>query len=250
MIPLAISKKIQNFSENLFIFSKKQKNFEDSEKTANFSCIPLQNCYIQSFQSEFIFLENPCTFLKQRKVWTLWEMLVLTVEFYCKVATASQFLQFQIFVRKTLFLFWKSLEFELFEDCYNFNRFYGKIAAFTILKYFSFSRKTEVFFDTSKSQNLNVLRNLTNSFALYSKFVTISDFRTFQGFFRKTHPFLQKNTTFERFEKFHCCVRIRHQIGWPFQSQSTSNWLNLAVFKNSSFFFEKTLYFFRTQFFE
>ena len=60
-------KKIQNFSENLFIFSKKQKSFEDSEKTANFSCIPLQNCYIQSFQSEFIFFGECMYFFETAK---------------------------------------------------------------------------------------------------------------------------------------------------------------------------------------
>ena len=160
-----------------------------------------------------------------------------------KLLPQANFYNFRFLFEKPFFIFWKSLEFELLEDCYNFNRFYDKFAAFAILKDCSFSRKTEVFFDTSKSRKLNVLRNLTNSFALYSKFVTISDFRTFQGFFRKTHPFLQKNTTFERFEKSHCYVPIRHQIGWPFQSQSTSNWLSLAVFKKSGFFFEKTVYF-------
>ena len=69
-------KKIHTSSENLFIFSKKQKYFEQFERNANFSCIPQQNCYLQSFQSEFIFLENPCTLLEQPNVWTFWEMLV------------------------------------------------------------------------------------------------------------------------------------------------------------------------------
>ena len=119
-------------------------------------------------------------------------MLVFQLNSTEKFRTPVNFYNFKIFVRKTQLLFWKSLKFELFEDCYNFSRFYGRFATFAILKDFSFSRKTEVFFNTSKSQNLNVLRNLTISFALYSKFVIISDFRTFQGFFRKTHLFLQK----------------------------------------------------------
>ena len=119
-------------------------------------------------------------------------MLVFQLNSTEKFLTPVNFYNFKIFVRKTQLLFWKSLKFELFEDCYNFSWFYGKFAAFAILKNFSFSQKTEVFFNTSKSQNLNVLRNLTISFAFYSKFVTISEFWKLQGFFWKTHLFLQK----------------------------------------------------------
>ena len=160
----SLFKKIQNISGILFIFSKRQKNFEDFEKTAIFSCIPLQNCYLQSFQSEFIFLENPCTFLKQPKVRTFWEKLVFQLNSTAKLLPPANFYTFKIFERKAHF-FQESLRFELFEDCYNFGQIYGKFAASAILKDFSFPRKTEVFFKTSKSHNMNVLRNLTVPFA-------------------------------------------------------------------------------------
>ena len=119
-----------------------------------------------------------------------WEMLVFqlnsTANCYRQpIFTISRFL----FERPIFFL--KKPEAWIFKDCYNFSRFYGKFAAFAILKDFSFSRKSEVFFNNSKSQNLNVSRNLTNSFKLYSKFVTISDFWKFQDF-SKNPPFLQK----------------------------------------------------------
>ena len=176
-------------------------------------------------------------------------MLVFQLNSIAKLLPQANFYNFKIFVRKTQLLFWKSLKFELFEDCYNFGQFYGKFAASAILKDFSFPRKTEVFFKTSKSHKLNVLRNLTNSFALYSKFATISDFWKFQGFFRKTHLFWKKTQDLNVLRNLNlpfafdikladCFSRSRHQIG-----------LSLAVFKNSGFFSEKNI-FFRTQFFE
>ena len=150
-------KKIQTLSENLFILSKKRNYFEHFEKTATFSCIPQQNCYLQSFQGEFIFLANPCTFLEQSKVWTFGEMLVFQLNSTAKLLPQANFYNFKIFVRKTQFFFiLKKPEVWTSEDCYNFSRFHGKFAAFAILKLFSFSRKTEVFFNTSNSQNLNV----------------------------------------------------------------------------------------------
>ena len=149
----------------------------------------------------------------------------VSVEFYCKVATASQFLQLQDFCLKNpFFFFYKSLQFELFGDCYNFSRFYGKFAAFAILKDYSFSRKTEVFFKTSTSHNLNVFGNLPNSFALYSKFVTSSDFRKLHCFFGKPVFFLQKTHFLNVLRNLtvpfafdiklaNCSSRSRYQIG-------------------------------------
>ena len=167
------------------------------------------------------------------------------VEFYCKDATASEFLNFQDFYSKNPFFYYKkSLNFEFFEDCYKFSRFYGKFAAFSILKVFSFSRKTEVVFITSKSQNLNILRNLTNSFALYSKFVTISDFWKFQDFFGKPIFFCKKPNSWKFWE-----ISL-------FQSHSTSNWLTVSVavdiklaklscFQKFRFLFQKNHLFFQ-----
>ena len=109
------------------------------------------------------------------------------------------------------------MKFDFFEDCYNFSRFYCKFAAFSILKVFDFSQKTEVFFITSKSQNLNVLRNLTTSFALYSKFVTIRGFWKLQDFFGKP-IFFCKKPSFWTFWEFSL-----------FRLHSTSNWLSVSV---------------------
>ena len=140
-------------------------------------------------------------------------MLVFQLNSTAKLLPPANFYNFKIFVRKThRFYFKKSMKFDFFEDCYNFSRLYGKFDDFAIFKDFSFSRKTEVFLNSPKSQHLNVLRNLTYSFKLYSKFVTISDFWKFQCFFRTTHLFLPKNPIFESFEKSHCFSRIRHQI--------------------------------------
>ena len=133
--------------------------------------------------------------------------------------------------------------------------FYGKNHTFNRFKIYSnfFGEPFLFFFITAK--NLNVLRNLTVSVALYSKIATSSHFRkinffwkthlffrtaqifwnfweiwrielhsaanlpasaifeNFKVFSRKTHLFLQKNPTFESFEKSYCSVRIRHPIG-------------------------------------
>ena len=149
-------KRIQTFSENLFIFSKKQKFFEHFEKTANFSCIPQQNCYLQSFQGEFIFfgeskyffitaksmnvlrsvsvsvefyskvatfshfklnsffLEKPCTFLEQPKVWSFWEMLLFQLDSTANLLTPANFYTFKIFVRKPHFFILKKPEVRTF----------------------------------------------------------------------------------------------------------------------------------------
>ena len=122
------------------------------------------------------FLEKPCTFLEQPKVWSFWETLLFQLDSTANLLTPAKFYTFNIFVREPHFFFLQKPEVWTFEDCYCFSWFYGKSAAFAILKDFSFSRKIEVFFNTSKSQKLDVLRNLTNSFSLYSKFATISDF--------------------------------------------------------------------------
>ena len=100
-------KKIQTFSGNLFIFSKKQNYFEHFQKTATFSCIPQQKSYLQSFQGKFIFLENQCTFLEQPKVWTFWEMLVFQLNSTAKMLPQANFYNFKIFNRKTHFFKFK-----------------------------------------------------------------------------------------------------------------------------------------------
>ena len=63
---------------------------------------------------------------------------------------------------------------------------------------------------------MNVLRNLTYSFKLYSRFVTISDFWKFQCFFGK--PIFLKKTNSWTFRKTSL-----------FRSQLTSSWLTVSV---------------------
>ena len=169
------------------------------------------------FKVNSFFLEKPCTFLEQPKVWSFWEMLLFRLDSTANLLTPANFYTFKIFVRKPHFFILKKPEVWTFEDCYSFSQFCGKLAAFAILKDFSFSRKIEVFFNTSKSQNLNVLRNLTNSFALYSKFFTISDFWQFQEFFGKPILFCKKPNSWKFWE---ISLILSH---------STSNWLTVSV---------------------
>ena len=64
-------------------------------------------------------------------------------------------------------------------------------------------------------------------------------FKKFKVFIGKPIFSCKKNPISESFDRSHCSVRIWHQNGQLFQSQWTSNWLSLAVFKNSSFFSKK-----------
>ena len=194
---------------------------------------------LRSFQGELIFLENPCTFLKQPKVWTFWEMLVFQLNSTAKLLPQANFYNFKISVRKTHFFILKKPEVWTFWGLLQFQLILRQACCLCHFKRLQFfSRKTEVFFDTSKSQNLNVLRNLTNSFALYSKFVTISDFRKIQGFFGKLIFFCKKHNFWTFWE-----ISL-------LRSHSISNWLTVSVavdiklaklscFQNFRFFLKK-----------
>ena len=249
MIPLAISKKIK-LNPKTYLFFLKSKFILNILRKLPHS-VAFHSKIATSVNSRWThFFGESMYFFKTAKSLNVLRNVSVSVEFYCKVATSSQFLQFQNFCSKNPFFlkkkpevwnFWGLLQFQLIlrQACC--------LCHFKRLQFFS--RKTEVFFDTSKSQNLNVLRNLTNSFALYSKFVTISDFRKIQGFFGKLIFFCKKHNFWTFWE-----ISL---LRW----HSISNWLTVSVavdiklaklscFQNFRFFFEKTIYFFRTQFFE
>ena len=218
MITSAISKKFKLFPKTYLFFLKSKKKLNILRKLPHSVAFHSKIATFSHFKLDSFFLANPCTFLEQPKVWTFWETLMFQLNSTAKLLPQANFFDFKIFGRKTLFFVLKKPEVWTFEYCYNFSWFYGKLAAFAILKDFSFSRKTEVFFNTSKSQTLKVLRNLTNSFALYIKFVTISNFWKFQGFFRKTYLFFCKKHSFRTFWEISL-----------FRSHSTSNWLTVSV---------------------
>ena len=141
LITLAISKTIQTFSESLFIFSKKQKNFEQFEKTATFSCIPQQNCYLQSFQGEFIFFGESMYFFRTAKSLNVLRNVSVSVEFYCKVATASQFFQFQDFCSKNPFFILKKTEVWTFWGLLQFQSIQRQVCCFCHLERLQFFSK-------------------------------------------------------------------------------------------------------------
>ena len=164
MLPLVFFKKVQNYSENLFIFSKKQKYFENFEKAANFNCIQQQNCHIQSFQSEFIFFGESMYFFITAKSLKVLRIVSVSVEFYCKLLPPANFYNFEIFVRKTHFFKLKKPEVWTFWGLLQFQSILRQVCCLAFLKDFSCSGKTEKFFNTSKSRLLIVLRKLTVPF--------------------------------------------------------------------------------------
>ena len=113
--------------------------------------------------------------------------------------------------------------------------FYGKFATFSDpekLHYF-FSRNPSIFL--KKAQFLNALRSFTILVEFYGKFATFSDPEKIHYFFsRNPSIFLEKSPIFERFEKIYHINRSLRQICclWRF-------------WKNSEFFFEKPIYFFK-----
>ena len=200
LIPLAFSKKIQSFSENL-IFLLKSKNTlnilrELPISIAFHSKIPT----FSHFKMNSFFGESMYFFLTAKSLNVLRNVSV-SVEFYCKNATASQFLHFRVFCSKNpFFLILKKPEVWTFWGLLQFQSILGQIFCLCHFKRFQFFSKTEVFLIISKSQKMNVLRNLTNSFALYSKFVTISDFWNIQDFFGKPIIFCKKQNSWTFWE--------------------------------------------------
>ena len=142
-------------------------------------------------------------------------MLVFQLNSTAKLLPQANFYNFKIFVRKPIFFILRKPEVWIFWGLLQNQSFLRQVCCFCHFERLQFFSKTEVFFKTSKSHNLNVLRNLTNSFALYSKFVTISDFWKFQVFFRKTHLFCKKHSFWTFWE-----ISL-------FRSHSTSNWLTV-----------------------
>ena len=240
----SLFKKIQSFSENLIFFLKSKK------KLWTFC----ENCQFQShstakFQPSVIskwihFFWESMYFFITATVWTFWEMLVFQLNSAAKLLPPANFYTFEIFVQKTLFLILKEHEVWIFWGLLQFQSILRQVCCLCLFKKLQFFSKTEVFLIISKSQKLNVLRNLTNSFALYSKFVSISDFWKTQYFFGKPIFFCKKpnSWTFREISLF--------------RSQLTSNWLTVSVaidiklaqlncFQKVRFLFQKNHLFFQ-----
>ena len=79
---------------------------------------------------------------------------------------------------------------------------------------------------------MNVLRDLTISFAFRIKLIAFSGFQKTQVFFLKNQSFFQEENNFQRFEKSYYFSFIQQQ-----------NFYFLAISTKSKFFFEKPIYF-------
>ena len=137
----------------------------------------------------------------------------VSVGFYCKLANASQFLHFQDFCSKTPFFYFKkawSLNF------WGLLQFQSTLRQVCCLCHFW---KTSVFLEKPKyslilpnPKNWTFWETLLIPTHCTANLLPSAIFKTFRVFFGKP-AFFAKNPAFERFEKSHCSIRIRHQIG-------------------------------------
>ena len=119
-------------------------------------------------------------------------------------------------IKKPKFVtFWEILLFELHPT--------ANLLPLAVFKKLKIFLEKPIFF-SKVSQVSNVLRYLTNSVAFYSKFATF-------GIFVRKSQFL--------FEK--------HNNLYKYKNINITNWLLLAVFKKTQFFFKKPIFFFQEE---
>ena len=114
-------------------------------------------------------------------------------------------------------MFWKSLMFELFEDCYNFSRFYGRFAAFAILKDFSFSQKPKFSLKLPNPKIWTFWETLLFPSHCTANLLPSAIFENYKVFFGKPIFFCKKHSFWTFWE-----ISL-------FRSHSTSNWLTVSV---------------------
>ena len=126
----------------------------------------------------------------------------ISVAFYGKFATFSDFEKIQYFFSKNPSIFLKKSQFWTFWEILLFqSHFTANLLPLAILKKINiFFRKTHLFF-LKKTQFLNVLRNFTVSVAFYGKFATFSDFEKIQYFFSQNPSNSLKKPIFWAFWK-------------------------------------------------
>ena len=158
-------------------------------------------------------MENPCTFLKQPKSWTFWELLVFQLTSTAKLLPQANSYNFKIFVRKTHFFKFEKA------GSLNFLRTVtisvDSTASLLPLPF----QKTSVFHEKPKyslilpsPKNWTFWETLLIPSHCTANLLPPAIFEIFK-FFSENASFFAKNTAFERFEKSQCSVRIRHQIG-------------------------------------
>ena len=154
--------KFSCFQKFRFLFRKNPLFFQNTIfwVILLFQSILRQVCYLYPFNKtvQDLFSRNPSTFQKQNKFWTFWETLLFRLLSTAKLLPLAFFKKLQIF-SKNLSVFIKKLKFfETFEKTANFSSSYIQ----NLLQ--------NPFYCFIKANSLNALRDLTLSFAFYTKF--------------------------------------------------------------------------------
>ena len=205
-------KKVQTFSENLFIFYKKAKIF----------WIFWENCLIQlrstaklipSVISKWIhFFGESLYFFRTAKSLNILRNVSVSVEFYCKSATASQFLQLQDFCSKNPFFFKKAWSLNFLRTVTISVDSTASLLPLPFKKTSVFPGKTKYSLILLTPKNWTFWETSLILSHCTANLLPSEIFQNFKVFFGKP-TFFAKNTAFEHFEKSHCSVRIQHQIG-------------------------------------
>ena len=173
--------KIQNFvSKNPSIFLKKIKLWTFSEillLRSHFASNLLPSAISKKFN---VFLKNPSIFFKKTQTLNVLRNFIISVAFYGKFASFSDFEKIQYFFSKNQSIFLKKPKFwTLWENLPFESHFTANLLPWRFWKNSDFfSKNPFIFF--KKTQTLNVLRNFTISVAFYIKLAFFGDFEKTQ----------------------------------------------------------------------
>ena len=217
--------------------------FERLEKNANFGCVSRQKSYFWLFQKKIIiFWRTKVIFLKQPTIWTFLEVLLFQLHYTANLLPSAIFDKIKFFFRKThlfsktaqfIWLFWEIYQIELQSTDLHSTANLPPSVNFEKLQLFRI-----ILFFLDKTQLLNVLRNLTISFAFDIKLAIFNLFQKTQVSFSKKPSVFLNNPNFDLFEKSYCISCFLQQICYL----SFFVKISIFLFGKPIYFFEKTQY--------
>ena len=152
LLPSVISKWIHIFwrIQYFFITAKNLNVLRNVSVSVEFYC---KVATFSHFKVNSFFSENPCTFLKQPKVWSFREMLVFQLDSTANLLPPANFYTFKIFVRKTHFFILKKPEVWRFWGLLQFQSILRKLCClchFERIQFFSKNRSILHYFQNPK----------------------------------------------------------------------------------------------------
>ena len=172
-----ILKKFKFFWNNPSIFSKRDPKFEHFEKSVAF-CGVFATFIVFWLNSRF-FPGRTHLLLEKQQTLNVLLNRTISVAFYGKLATLSNLKKFTITLGNPIYFFFflKKIKFWTFWESLLFqSHSTANLLPLAIWKNLQFFFSKSLSFYLERTQFLNVLRNLTISWALNGNFATLSDF--------------------------------------------------------------------------